>query len=123
MCFGSVFPPISKLQHDIAKRIGVKLDEDNEKIRADNLSSALQEKRKLVIILDDAWKYIDLEKVGIHTKVNGIKVILTTRLKLVCQQMDCMPNHMINMEPLDGVDEDWLFKVCKIMECLLFSLI
>ena len=76
---------ISKLQHDIAKRIGVKLDEDNKKIRADNLSSALQEKRKSVIILDDVWKYIDLEKVGIHTKVNGIKVIMTTRLKLVCQ--------------------------------------
>jgi len=90
----------------------VELDEDDEKIRADNLSLALEKKGKSVLILDDVWKYIDLQKVGIHPKVNGIKVILTTRLKHVCHQMDCMPNHMINMKPLDGVDEGWeLFKV------------
>jgi sentrin-specific protease 7 len=74
---------ISKLQHDIAKRIGVKLDEDDERIRADYLSSTLERKGKSILILDDVWKYIDLEKVGIHPKVNGIKVILTTRLKHV----------------------------------------
>ncbi|WJX80928.1 Ulp1 peptidase [Trifolium repens] len=106
---------ISKLQHDIAKRIGVKLDEDDERIRADNLSSALEKKGKSILILDDAWKYIDLEKVGIHPEVNGIKVILTTRLKHVCHQMDCLPNHIIQMEPLEtyyGEDEDWrLFEV------------
>jgi sentrin-specific protease 7 len=68
---------ISKLQHDITKRIGVKLDEDDERARANNLSLALETKEKLVLILDDVWEYNDLEKVGISRKVNGIKVILT----------------------------------------------
>jgi sentrin-specific protease 7 len=98
---------ISKLQHDIAKRIGVKLDEEDERVRADNLSLALETKEKLVLILDDVWEYIDLEKVGIPRKVNGIKVILTTRLKHVCHQMDCEPNHMIQIVPLYTDGEDW----------------
>jgi sentrin-specific protease 7 len=98
---------ISKLQHDIAKRIGVKLDEDDdERVRADNLSLALETKEKLVLILDDVWKYIDLEKVGIHPKVNGIKVIVTSRLVHVCHQMDCQPHVMIEMFPLSCYDED-----------------
>ncbi|WJX80954.1 Ulp1 peptidase [Trifolium repens] len=103
---------ISKLQDDIAKRIGVKLDEDDERIRSTNLSLALETKEKSIIILDDVWNYIDLQKVGIPLKVNGIKVILTTRLRHVCHQMDCLPNHMIQMETLDTDDEDWdLFEV------------
>ncbi|XP_045794662.1 probable disease resistance protein At4g27220 isoform X4 [Trifolium pratense] len=96
---------ISKLQHDIAKRIGVKLDEDDERIRAYNLSSALEKTEKSILILDDVWKYIDLEKVGIHPKVNGIKVIVTSRLKHVCHQMDCQPNVMIGMFPLSRYNE------------------
>ncbi|KAK2413291.1 putative disease resistance protein [Trifolium repens] len=101
---------ISKLQDDIAKRIGVKLDEDDERIRSNHLSLALETKEKSIIILDDVWNYIDLQKVGIP-----LKVILTTRLKHVCHQMDCLPNHMIQIIPLNthyGEDEDWhLFEV------------
>ncbi|GAU14099.1 hypothetical protein TSUD_169240 [Trifolium subterraneum] len=85
---------------------GVKLDEDDERARADNLSLALETKEKLVLILDDVWKYIDLEKVGIHPKVNGIKVIMTTRLKHVCHQMDCQPYAIIRMFPLSCYNED-----------------
>ncbi|WJX80945.1 Ulp1 peptidase [Trifolium repens] len=73
---------ISKLQHDIAKRIGVKLDEDDERIRADYLSSTLERKGKSILILDDVWKYIDLEK------------------------MDCQPYVMIEMFPLSCYNED-----------------
>ncbi|WJX80944.1 Ulp1 peptidase [Trifolium repens] len=107
---------ISKLQDDIAKRIGVKLDEDDERIRSNNLSLAVETKEKSIIVLDDVWNYIDLQKVGIPLKVNGIKVILTTRLKHVCHQMDCLPNHIIQIIPLNmthyGGDEDWdLFRV------------
>jgi len=79
----------SKLKNDIEKRIGLELDEDDENIRADKLSLVLEKKGKSILILDDVWKYINLQKMGIHPKVNGIKVILTTRLKHVCHQMDC----------------------------------
>ncbi|KAL1322984.1 hypothetical protein AAHE18_14G238700 [Arachis hypogaea] len=55
---------ISKLQEDIAEAIGVKLGRD-QRTRAAHLSSALSEKGKWVFILDDVWKFIDLQKVGI----------------------------------------------------------
>jgi sentrin-specific protease 7 len=121
---------IIKLQYDIAKRIGVNLDEDDERIRADYLSSALEKKGKSILILDDVWKYIDLQKVGIHLKVNGIKVIVTSRLEHVCHQMDCQPYVMIQMFPLkchedkidygseyndeDEVDADWELFMLKL---------
>ncbi|CAJ2669276.1 unnamed protein product [Trifolium pratense] len=97
---------ISKLQHDIARRIGVKLDEDDERIRAYHLSSTLEKKEKSVLILDDVWRYIDLEKVGIIPKVNGIKVIVTSRLEHVCHQMDCQPYAIIQVDPLSCHTED-----------------
>ena len=104
---------ISKLQHDIAKRIGLKLDEDDERVRADSLSVAMEKKGKSILILDDVWKYIDLQKVGIHPEVNGIKVILTTRLKHVCHQMDCQPYAILQMYPLN-THEDWELFMLKL---------
>jgi len=103
----------SKLQNDIAKRIGLELDEDDENIRADKLSLALEKKGKSILILDDVWKYIDLQKVGIHPKVNGIKVILTTRLKHVCHQMDCQPYAILQMYPLNTC-EGWELFMLKL---------
>jgi sentrin-specific protease 7 len=90
----------------------------------------LEKKGKSILILDDVWKYIDLQKVGIHLKVNGIKVIVTSRLEHVCHQMDCQPYVMIQMFPLkchgdkidygseyndeDEVDEDWELFMLKL---------
>lgn len=95
---------ISKLQDDIAKRIGVKLDEKEENIRVDKLYST--QKEKVVLILDDVWRYIDFQKAGIQPRTNGIKLILTTRLKHVCQQMDFVPNQMLPIMPLNSYDGD-----------------
>ncbi|XP_024627161.1 probable disease resistance protein At1g61300 isoform X2 [Medicago truncatula] len=109
---------LSKLQFDIAKRIGVKLEDDeeegeqDERVRAKTLSLALETKGNSILILDDVWKYIDLQKVGIPLNVNVIKVILTTRLKHVCHEMDCMPDHMIQMLPL--YHEDWELFMLKL---------
>ncbi|XLU47741.1 hypothetical protein S245_042555, partial [Arachis hypogaea] len=50
---------------------------------------------------DDVWKFIDLEKVGIPPwGINGSKLILTSRLKHVLQQMDCPTSNIITMHPL-----------------------
>ncbi|XLS56721.1 hypothetical protein HN51_006476 [Arachis hypogaea] len=93
---------ISKLQEDIARRIGAKLNgDDDERTRAAHLSSALSEKRKWVLILDDVWKFIDLKKVGIpRCRINGSKLIITSRLKHVLRQMDCPTSNIITMYPL-----------------------
>ncbi|KAG4378137.1 hypothetical protein AAZX31_18G260700 [Glycine max] len=105
---------IFKLQHDIAETIGVKLNRDDERTRATILSLALETREKTVIILDDVWKYIDLQNVGIPLKVNGIKLIITTRLRHVCLQMDCLPNNIIKIFPFEEEEEAWELFLLKL---------
>ncbi|KAL2329721.1 hypothetical protein Fmac_017302 [Flemingia macrophylla] len=90
---------VFKLQQQIAERMGVNLYGDDERTRATILASELEKIENSVLILDDVWSYIDIEKVGIPLKMNGIKLIITSRLKHVCQQMDC---HIIKMGCLGG---------------------
>ena len=91
-----------KLQHDIAETIQVKLYGD-EMTRATILTSELEKREKTLLILDDVWDYIDLQKVGIP--LNGIKLIITTRLKHVCLQMDCQPYNIITIFPFEDQDD------------------
>jgi len=99
---------IFKLQQQIAEIIKVKLYGDDERKRAMILASELEKRKNIVLILDDVWKYIDLEKVGIPLEVKGIKLIITSRLKHVFQQMDCQSINMISVSPLSRYfDEAW----------------
>ncbi|XP_068487841.1 probable disease resistance protein At4g27220 [Phaseolus vulgaris] len=99
---------IFKLQQQIAEIIKVKLYGDDERKRAMILVSELEKRKKIVLILDDVWKYIDLEKVGIPLEVKGIKLIITSRLKHVFEQMDCQSINMISVSPLSRYfDEAW----------------
>ncbi|KAK8466165.1 hypothetical protein PHAVU_008G020700 [Phaseolus vulgaris] len=99
---------IFKLQQQIAEIIKVKLYGDDERKRAMILVSELEKRKKIVLILDDVWKYIDLEKVGIPLEVKGVKLIITSRLKHVFEQMDCQSINMISVSPLSiYFDEAW----------------
>ncbi|XP_061944553.1 probable disease resistance protein At4g27220 [Populus nigra] len=91
---------INKLQNSIARRIGLDLStEDEELYRASKLSKELTKKQKWVLILDDLWKAIEPRKVGVPIQaVKGCKLILTTRLEKVCQQMDT--EHKIKVSPI-----------------------
>ncbi|XP_073263157.1 uncharacterized protein [Populus alba] len=97
---------INKLQNSIARRIGLDLsNEDEELYRAAELSNELTKKQKWVLILDDLWKAIELRKVGVPIQaVKGCKLIVTTRLENVCQQMDTQ--HKIKVSPI-LVEEAW----------------
>ncbi|XP_073263042.1 probable disease resistance protein At4g27220 [Populus alba] len=90
----------------IARRIGLDLsNEDEELYRAAELSNELTKKQKWVLILDDLWKAIELRKVGVPIQaVKGCKLIVTTRLENVCQQMDTQ--HKIKVSPI-LVEEAW----------------
>ncbi|XP_052116694.1 putative disease resistance protein At4g10780 [Arachis duranensis] len=110
---------ILKLQEVIARRIGAKLNgDDDERTRAAHLSSALSEKGKWVLILDNVWKFIDLEKLGIsRCRINGSKLILTSRLKHVLKQMDCRTFNIIEMCPLSNY-----YYVNEVLELFLLRL-
>ncbi|RDX88269.1 putative disease resistance protein, partial [Mucuna pruriens] len=82
---------IFRLQHDIVKRIGVTLDEDDERIRAKMLSLALERKEKSVLILDDVWKNVDLQNVGIPLTSRLEHMSLISLLRGGCKSLAYVP--------------------------------
>jgi disease resistance protein RPS2 len=65
---------------------------DDEKKKAAKLR-----RKQSVLILDDVWNHFLLENVGIPLRVNGCKLILTTRSLDLCQRMSCQVK--IKVEP------------------------
>ncbi|KAL7114967.1 hypothetical protein ACP275_04G154300 [Erythranthe tilingii] len=97
---------VTMLQDKIAHVIKLDLsDECNEDKRAARLHEALLSlNEKFVLILDDLWEGISLEKVGDPLRVDGCQLIITTRSLNVCRQMNCQ--EIIEVETLD-TDEAW----------------
>ncbi|XP_039172489.1 probable disease resistance protein At4g27220 isoform X2 [Eucalyptus grandis] len=97
-----------KLQDDIWKELGLgTLQEKDVRKRAAMLFDCLTEKGKSTIILDDLWEHFDLEEVGIPTRANGFKLVLTTRSFDVCCQMQCQEK--IKIEALSQKEAESLF--------------
>ncbi|KHN08003.1 Putative disease resistance protein [Glycine soja] len=59
-------PNLKQVQEDIAYPLGLKLEGEGENVRADNLRRRLKkEKENTLIILDDLWDRLDLNRLGI----------------------------------------------------------
>ncbi|CAD6266603.1 unnamed protein product [Miscanthus lutarioriparius] len=95
---------VETIQGEIGKKLKLKLPEGGDvKSRADIILGFLKT-RKFLILLDDVWNRIDLEAVGIPYPLGTSKVVLTTRSKTVCGQMDVKKE--INVACLPD-DEAW----------------
>eukprot|EP00258_Populus_trichocarpa_P031901 XP_024447920.1 probable disease resistance protein At4g14610 [Populus trichocarpa] len=96
---------INRLQNFIAKHLHLDLSsEDDVQLRPAKLSEELRKKQKWILILDDLWNNFELDRVGIPEKLKECKLIMTTRLEMVCHQMAC--HRKIKVKPLsDG--EAW----------------
>ncbi|KAF5464031.1 hypothetical protein F2P56_014144 [Juglans regia] len=81
---------IKKLQMEIASRLG--LNDLKESSGADRIAIQLHRRLKeesFLLILDDVWKKIDLDKLGVPRPEDhrGCKIILTSRSLDVCRDM------------------------------------
>ncbi|XP_073263023.1 probable disease resistance protein At4g27220 isoform X1 [Populus alba] len=100
---------INRLQNIIAKRLDLDLSsEDDDLLGAAKLSEELRKKQKWILILDDLWNNFKLHEVGIPEKLEGCKVILTTRSEMVCHGIAC--DHKIKVKPLSEGEAWTLFK-------------
>ncbi|XP_019186209.1 PREDICTED: probable disease resistance protein At4g27220 [Ipomoea nil] len=104
----SLTPDPKKIQQEIAEGLGLQLKEENPTLRANKLQRRLALKRTL-IVLDDIWARLDLEELGIaFALAEKCKVILTSRHRDTCAQMDAQK--IVVIEILQQ-DEGWsLFK-------------
>ncbi|KAL5699688.1 hypothetical protein ACHQM5_030557 [Ranunculus cassubicifolius] len=110
---------VQNIQHDIAKHVKLDLsEEEDETKRASLLLRELNKRKRIVIILDDMWEVIPLDKIGIpdFTKGKGGKLALTTRSLEVSKGMGCKKD--IEVELLSK-DEGWELFIKTVGEKLL----
>jgi hypothetical protein len=71
--------------------------------RAGRLRQRLKTEKKMLIILDDVWKRIELEEIGVpfDDDHRGCKILLTTRLEHVCSSMKCQQKVFLRVLPED----------------------
>lgn len=82
---------VEKIQNEIADSLGLKFDEQSMAGRARRLRERLSTEKKILVVLDDIWKRLDLEEVGIPigNENEGCKILMTSRdLNVLSSEMD-----------------------------------
>ncbi|KAL4637752.1 hypothetical protein ACB092_03G098800 [Castanea dentata] len=76
-------PELNKIRREIAGKLGLELGEITEPELADRLCERLKQENRVLIILDDIWKELDLEALGIFfgDDQKGCKLLLTSRFQ------------------------------------------
>ncbi|KAI9112193.1 hypothetical protein K1719_016716 [Acacia pycnantha] len=122
---------VGRVQDDIAYQLGLHLDEKSPIGRADRLCRRIKMEKNILIILDDVWEKIDLDKIGIPTEqdLKGDKLSLTSKhveisqknetyqgckLFLTSRRLDILQNNEIQrifaLEALDNAESWALFE-------------
>ncbi|KAM4087911.1 hypothetical protein ACB094_07G031600 [Castanea mollissima] len=103
---------IKKIQHSIADSLELWLKNRSEEGRANELREKIMADRRILVILDDVWEWIDLASIGIpigsDLEACKSKILLTTRREHVCHLMGCKENR-IRLNLLSQEDSRDLF--------------
>ncbi|CDY51262.1 BnaCnng20410D [Brassica napus] len=82
---------VQKIQDDIAKKLGLRGEEWNQKEKIEKVTDihARMQNKRFVLLLDDIWRKVNLTEIGVPspTRENGCKVVFTTRSREVCGRM------------------------------------
>ncbi|KAJ6996124.1 hypothetical protein NC653_012881 [Populus alba x Populus x berolinensis] len=107
-------PDIRRIQGEIADGLGLKLDAETDKGRASQLCEGLKKMTckkpetrtmRVLVILDDIWKELKLEDVGIPHE--GCKILMSSRNEYVLsREMGANKNFPIQFLP---ASEAWIF--------------
>ncbi|ESR45750.1 hypothetical protein CICLE_v10003533mg [Citrus x clementina] len=105
-------PDIKKIQQEIAEKLGLELREEVESGRASRLFERLRNEKKILVVLDNIWKHLNLETVGIPFAEDhkGCKLLLTARDRSVLLKMGSKDNFLIN-----NLNEEEAWRLFKMM--------
>ncbi|KAK4392561.1 Disease resistance protein [Sesamum angolense] len=95
-------PDCRKIQNQIAQMLGLRLEEGSPWTRAERLRSRILCTHRILVILDDVWGWLDLQKLGIPPTC---KILLTSRARDICAQMGA--EVILPLEVLSG-EEAWI---------------
>lgn len=99
---------IKVIQGEIAGMLGIRFEEVTEAGRARRLNLRLKTEQNILIIVDDVWAKLDLEKLGIPSasEHKGCKQLLTSRNQAVLREMETQQD--FELQVLSG-REMWRF--------------
>ena len=82
-------PGLERIQREIAEQLGLESVKETDLARRDQLRERLKQENRVLIILDDIWKKLDLETLGIFfgDDQKGCKLLLTSRLQSTLRDM------------------------------------
>ena len=95
-------PDCKRIQAELADMLGMKFEEESEHGRAARLHQRMEEKT-ILVILDDLWAELDLDKIGIPSLAyhhKGCKILLTSRNRDVLSN-DLDTRKEFRVEPLE----------------------
>jgi len=94
-------PNVTDIQNQMADKLGLDITKNSKEGRADQLCQRLKKVEKMLIILDDVWKVIDFQEIGIPLGDGhrGCKILLTTRLQGICSYMECRKKVLLSPLP------------------------
>ncbi|WJX81760.1 hypothetical protein P8452_64604 [Trifolium repens] len=105
-------PDIEKIQWVIADMLGLKFEEKSTDVRAMRLKERIKAEKSVLIILDDIWQPLELEKVGIPSNKEhiGCKLLMTSRTQDVLLKMHVQKDFTFRLELLSEKETWSLFQ-------------
>ena len=98
---------LKNIQSSIADGLELLLKTNSDEGRAKELREKIMADKRILVILDDVWEWIDLSSIGIpigsDLEACKSKILLTTRQEHVCHLMGCKENR-IRLNPLSPED-------------------
>ncbi|KAL7175438.1 hypothetical protein ACSBR2_029102 [Camellia fascicularis] len=99
MAVVSQSPNERKIQGEIGDNLVLKFEEETERGRANRLRERLRDTKRILVILDDVWKRLELNDIGIPfgDGHRGCKILLTSRFDNVCNDMNAQKKFTIEV--------------------------
>ncbi|GKB92922.1 probable disease resistance protein isoform X1 [Tanacetum coccineum] len=102
------------IQQAVAEYMGGEgLTETTKDARADRLcnrfSQMSRDGKKVLVIMDDLWKEVDLKDVGLMSLPNGFKLLFTSRFDYVCTKMGVNAESIFKVGVLNDTEAKTLF--------------
>ncbi|KAK8300778.1 hypothetical protein V6Z12_D05G416300 [Gossypium hirsutum] len=100
-------PNINKIQDKVADIFGLNFETSSREGKAEVLFRSMQGVNKILVIIDDLWEELKLERIGIPfgDEHKGCKILLTTRDQQVCTKMNCTKEIQLGIL---SEDEAWV---------------
>ncbi|XP_039029058.1 disease resistance protein At4g27190-like [Hibiscus syriacus] len=92
-----------KIQEEIAEKLGMTISENSTDVRVARLRERLGKENRVLVILDDIWKFLDIRALGIPSadQHKGCKILITSRKLVVLKSMGSQKSL-----PIDVLKED-----------------